>query len=70
MPDDAFDGDFFDVYVAHREFVQQRVADVNRAVAFDLELDAAMRVLHELAVFCSYPLRLRFSAVQNPVQLS
>ena len=41
LPDDVFDGDFFDVNVAHGKFVQQRFADGDDAVALDLELEVA-----------------------------
>ncbi len=33
LADEVFDGDFFDVNVAHGEFVEQRLADGDHAVA-------------------------------------
>jgi hypothetical protein len=48
--DDFLDGDFLDVYVADREFIEQGFADRDDAVAFDLELDAAGVLGHEFAV--------------------
>ena len=38
---DLFDGDFLDVDIADREFVQQSFADRDDTVAFDLDLNVA-----------------------------
>jgi hypothetical protein len=50
LSDDVFDRDFLDVDVADGQFVQQRLANRDDAVAFDLELDASGSLLDDFAV--------------------
>ena len=48
--DDFFDGDFLDVDVADRQFIEERFADGDDPVAFDLEADAPGGLLEDFSI--------------------
>src|SRR5260370_5537138 len=50
LADDVFDGNFLDVDVADRKFVEQGFADGDDAVAFDLKFDRPRVLLKEFTV--------------------
>src|SRR5262247_2906856 len=52
LADDVFDGNILNIDVVYRQFVQQRFANRDDAVALNLELDQTGALLDHVAVFC------------------
>src|SRR5437773_9723384 len=50
LADDVFDGHFLNIDVGDRQFVQQRFANGDDAVAFDLQFDRRLAVFDDFAV--------------------
>jgi hypothetical protein len=50
LADDVLNRHFLNVNVGHRQIVEQRFADGNHAVAFDLQGDRARRFFHDFAI--------------------